>query len=73
LQEKLENKTVVLCTLENDNKNLTQQLVDAKQFMNDIKDQNKLLTHEKWELAQEKSQLQGQMKQLQKMIHTERV
>jgi len=31
-----------------------------------MQDQNKLLVSEKWDLAQEKAQVEGQLKQIQK-------
>jgi hypothetical protein len=39
--------------------------------MRDTQDQHKLLTSDKWELAQEKAQLEGQIKQMQKMMQYE--
>jgi hypothetical protein len=33
--------------------------------INELREQNKLLAHEKWILGQEKAQFYGQMKQLQ--------
>jgi hypothetical protein len=47
---------------------LSQQLADLKQTLVAIQDQNKFLAHEKWEIAQEKAQLEGQLKQMQKMM-----
>ena len=63
---------------------LTQQLIDsqanAKALQNhlshhqaeieELKSQNKLLSHDKWMLAQEKAQIAGQMQQMQKIITT---
>jgi hypothetical protein len=36
--------------------------------MDDLAAQNKLLGQEKWILAQEKAQLEGQLKQMQEMV-----
>jgi hypothetical protein len=41
---------------------------DVKRVINDLKEQNKLITLEKWELAQEKARLEGENKQIQKML-----
>lgn len=42
---------------------LLQQIHITKQEANEWHEENKVLAHEKWILAQEKSQLQGQLKQ----------
>lgn len=67
LEKKCENNTSDLIALQSDNKTLNQQLIEAKQLLRDTQDQNKLLADDKWELAQEKAQLEGQIKQMQKM------
>jgi hypothetical protein len=36
--------------------------------MIELREQNKLLAHEKWILGQEKAQLYGQLKQLQEIL-----
>jgi hypothetical protein len=72
-ERKLENKMSEWMTVQSENKILNQTLIDAKQLVCDTQDQNKLLASEKWELAQEKAQLEGQMKQMQKLLYAERV
>ena len=42
-----------------------QQLEIMKIEIKELREQNKLLAHEKWELGQEKAQLYGQLKQLE--------
>lgn len=68
LQRMLQEKTNQFIDIQADNKLLSQQLMDARKAFKETQDQNSLLSNEKWELAQEKSQLQGQLKQMQKMI-----
>ncbi len=54
--------------LQIENKILTKNLAEVQQTYDESKDQIKLLGHEKWILAQEKSQLEGQLKQMQKIV-----
>jgi hypothetical protein len=63
LQKLLELKSRELTLMQSDLQNLNQQLLDAQS-------QNKLLNSEKWKLAQEKAQLEGQLKQMQSMLKT---
>lgn len=44
---------------------LTQQSETMKVEIKELREQNKLLAHEKWELGQEKAQLFGQLKQIE--------
>lgn len=67
-QKSLESKMSEFVTLQGDNKILSQQLADIKKLLQDVQNQNKLLASEKWELVQEKAQLEGQLKQMQKMV-----
>jgi chromosome segregation ATPase len=53
-----------LVMLQKENGGLSQKIMDISDQMNDLKLQNNLLIAEKWEMAQEKSQLQGQLNQL---------
>lgn len=64
----LSNKTNQLIDAQAEAKLLAQKLIDAKQSFVGIQKQNKLLGQEKWELAQEKAQLEGQLKQLQRLV-----
>jgi chromosome segregation ATPase len=68
VEKKWENKLVEFISLQSDNHLVNQQLKDAKQLLREARDQNKYLASEKWELVQEKAQLEGQMKQMQKMV-----
>ncbi len=68
LEKILNEKTNQLIDSETEAKLLSQQLIDSKQALSATQDQNKLLAHEKWDLIQEKSQLEGQLKQMQKTI-----
>lgn len=55
-------------SLQSDNKALNNQFVDMKQLLRDLQHQNKLMASEKLELIQEKAQLEGQIKQIQKSL-----
>jgi chromosome segregation ATPase len=68
LEAKVENKISELMMVQSDNKILKQQLVDIKHVMSDVQDQHKFLANEKWVLAQEKAQLEGQLKQMQSIM-----
>jgi len=68
LQRVLEEKNNLFIDAQTEIKLLSQQLTDTRQIHIMTEDQNKLLSHEKWVIAQEKAQLEGQLKQLQKMI-----
>lgn len=47
---------------------LSQQKLISNNEINELKEKNKFLAQEKWELAQEKAQCEGQLKQMQKML-----
>ncbi len=47
---------------------LSQECVILKNEIKETKEQNKILAHEKWELGQEKAQLQGQLKQMSQLL-----
>jgi chromosome segregation ATPase len=65
---KWENEIKTSVELKTQNANLSQQLIEIKTRLDDIAEQNKVLAHDKWILGQEKSQLFGQMKQLQNTL-----
>lgn len=65
LQRSFETKITEIIALQGDNKLLNQQLIDIKDSLRNVGDQNKLLASEKWELVQEKARLEGQIKQMQ--------
>ncbi len=68
-QKTLEIKTSEFITIQIEVKILLQQLVDIKQSLHDTQSQIKLLSNEKSVLSQEKAQLQGQIKQMLKMVN----
>ncbi|MHB1946942.1 MAG: DNA-binding protein [Gammaproteobacteria bacterium] len=68
IQKSLDNKISEYIGIQTEVKVLSLQLVDLKKLLSVAQDQNKFLANEKWSLAQEKSQLEGQLKQMQKMI-----
>jgi chromosome segregation ATPase len=67
-QEKLNENVNKFTDLQIEIKLLSQKLTEKEQFLMTLQDQNKLLTHEKWIIGQEKAQLEGQLKQFQKTI-----
>lgn len=68
LQQSLQEKSHQLMEAQTESKLLLQQLSDSRQTVNALQDQNKLLGHDKWILAQEKSHLEGQLKQMQQIV-----
>jgi uncharacterized protein involved in exopolysaccharide biosynthesis len=64
----LDEKSNQLINTQAEIKLLSQQSVDMKQILADFRNQNTLLNNEKWLLIQEKAQLEGQLKQMQKLI-----
>jgi len=68
LQKSFSEKTEIMLNVQTDVKLLSQQLMEAKTTITDLHNQNTQLNHEKWTLIQEKSVLEGQLKQMQKMI-----
>lgn len=69
LQKKFDEQTAIFIELQKQVAVFSQQLNDARAEVNALKEQNNLLSLEKWELAQEKAQLVGETKQLRTMIH----
>lgn len=68
LQKNSENKISEFINAQSEIKTLLQKINDTKQLLQDTQSQNKLLANEKWSLAQEKAQLEGQIRQMQKKI-----
>lgn len=68
LQKKTDEQNLMLIDLQKQTAVLSQQLNVSNETANELKDQNKLLAHEKWLSEQEKSQLFGQVKQLQEIV-----
>lgn len=50
---------------------LAQQIATIKQTLNETQEQNKLLSHEKWTVMQEKAHLEGRLSQMQKSLTLE--
>jgi len=69
-QKNLEANTTQFIDIQAKTTVLSEQLSETKQSLADALDQNKLFGHEKWILSQEKAQLEGQLKQMQKMTNT---
>lgn len=67
-ENKLENNLAERISLQSDNKVLNKQMIDMNQLLRDAQDLNKLIAQEKLELIQEKSRLEGQLKQIQKSL-----
>jgi hypothetical protein len=67
-QKILENKLNSLADIQSEFKLTFQQLTDAKEFIKELRDQNRFITNEKLQLLQEKSQLEGMLRQLQNSI-----
>ncbi len=68
IQKALELKSNQLMASQTEAKLLASRLEDSQKALNETLAQNKLLHHDKWVLAQEKAQLEGQAKQMQKRI-----
>lgn len=68
VKNKLDLKTNQLIDIQTENKIIFQQQTDMKQSLKDFQEQNKFLIHEKLELSQEKSHLEGRLRQMQEMI-----
>ncbi|HSW70814.1 MAG TPA: DNA-binding protein [Gammaproteobacteria bacterium] len=69
MQQALELKSAQYVDSQTEAKLLARQLTDIQKVLDEVLAQNKLLQNDKWLLAQEKAQLEGQAKQMQKMIH----
>lgn len=70
LKNELEIKMKEVVDHQAELKVFTTNLENMKVVNADLQTQNKLLGHEKWILSQEKAQLEGQLKQMQKMVGT---
>lgn len=70
LQVKYDEQNQSLTSLKTQHAILQQQLEAIKREQNELREQNKSLSHEKWMLGQEKAQLFGQVKQLQEVLQT---
>jgi chromosome segregation ATPase len=68
-QNKLDLKINQFIDIQTENKIIFQKQTELKQSLKDFQEQNKLLIHEKWELSQEKSHLEGRLRQMQEMIN----
>jgi chromosome segregation ATPase len=70
-QAQLNDKSSQIIDMRAEIKVTSQQINDTKETLKELQAHNNLLSHDKWILAQEKSQLEGQLKQMQKMIVAE--
>jgi chromosome segregation ATPase len=68
LQKLLDERSSQLIDEQTESKLLSRQLIDGKRLREHAWDKNKLLSNEKLMLEKEKSQIEGQLKQMQKMI-----
>ncbi|MEO8402121.1 MAG: DNA-binding protein, partial [Gammaproteobacteria bacterium] len=69
-QNKLDLKMSQFIAIQTENKLLLQQQIEIKESLKKSQDQNNLLSHEKWEIGQEKSHLEGRLRQMQDRIVT---
>jgi chromosome segregation ATPase len=67
-QKLLDDKTNQFIEVQAETKLLSQQLGQVNLSLKQLQDQNKLLSLEKWEFAQEKSHLEGRLRQMQESI-----
>lgn len=67
LQQTIHDKNNQLVILETQSNITASKLTDLQQAHSVLQDQNTLLAHDKWILVQEKAQLEGQLKQMQKI------
>jgi chromosome segregation ATPase len=68
LQVKFDEQNKSLIELQAQHAVTSQQWITIKADLKDMREQNKVLAHEKWVLGQEKAQLYGQLKQLESSI-----
>ncbi len=68
LQTKYDEQNQTLVNLKTHHAILLQQSETFKSELNELREQNKLIAHEKWILGQEKAQLYGQLKQLESCV-----
>jgi predicted nucleic acid-binding Zn-ribbon protein len=68
MQKSLNDKVDLVTSHQIEIKILSQKLISADQAIATLESQSKLLAHDKWILGQEKAQLEGQLKQMQRMI-----
>ena len=64
-QKALKDNVAQLVALEMEKRLLSHELSESRKHLKMSQDQAKLLAMEKWDLAQEKAQLVGQLKQMQ--------
>jgi len=67
-EKKVENQNNSLVDVQKQLAVLSQQLSSAQKQVKGLNEQNKFLVLEKWEIGQEKSKLEGELKQLQVML-----
>lgn len=69
-QKKLEEQSRMIISLNKQEAVLSLRASHLSDELNELKSQNKILAHDKWEIMQEKAQLEGQLQQLQPTIKT---
>jgi len=67
-QKKIDDQNLMLLNLQKQIAILSQQLSATNEATQELKAQHKMLSHEKWEVVQERAHLMGQLKQMQEMI-----
>lgn len=70
LQEAISAQSNQMISQQAENKTLSNHLAEKFDELKNIKDQLKFIAQEKWEIMQEKSILEGQLKQMQKSLVT---
>jgi folylpolyglutamate synthase/dihydropteroate synthase len=70
-QKKTDEQSLLLTDFQKQLAVLSQQVNNAKEAVQELTKQNKILSLERWEIIQEKAQLEGQLKQIQKLIDKE--
>jgi chromosome segregation ATPase len=73
LQKKFDEQHLMLVDNQKHNAVISQQLTATSDEVKELKEQNKLLTQEKWEIAQERAQMEGVNQQMEKMLRAKEV
>lgn len=68
VQNKQEEMSVQVIMADKEVAILAQQVAMLQKEITGLTDQNKLLAHDKWVLVQEKAQLEGQLRQMEKIV-----
>ena len=68
-QNTLKETISQLVDAKTEERSTAKQLSDLQRALKDLHDQAKLLGHEKWTIIQEKARLEGQLKQMEKIVN----